>query len=73
MGMADVMDRVKTFDDTQLLQVELLVRTLRFDKSRRRETAPTANKRSITDSLAGSLAGFTGSLEDIRNERLGLV
>jgi hypothetical protein len=68
-----VIDEVKKLDAAHLLQIELLARALRLSKSRRHETAPVINKPSITDSLAGSLAGFTGSLEDIRNERLGLV
>ena len=67
-----VIDEVRKFDTAQLLQIELLARTLRLSKTRRHEAAPIPNKPSITDSLAGSLAGFTGSLEDIRNERLGL-
>jgi hypothetical protein len=71
--MVEVMDRVRTLDAAQLLQIELLARTLRLDKSKHREITPPENIQSITDSLAGSLAGFTGSLEDIRNERLGLV
>ncbi|GHV83359.1 hypothetical protein AGMMS50212_07120 [Spirochaetia bacterium] len=71
--MEEILDRVRMFDNTQLLQVELLARTLRLDKLRSREKTPIAKKQSITDSLAGSLAGFTGSLEDIRSERLGLL
>ncbi|GHV79414.1 hypothetical protein AGMMS49944_12050 [Spirochaetia bacterium] len=67
-----VIDEVKKLDAAHLLQIELLARTLRLNKSRRRETAPIPDKPSVTDSLAGSLAGFTGSLEDIRNERLAL-
>ncbi|GHT40228.1 hypothetical protein AGMMS49965_08200 [Bacteroidia bacterium] len=75
--MVEVMERIKSCDVEELMNIEAFAHALRMKKAmamvaseRRKTKASVKPKVSIADEMCGFLSGYEGNLDTVREDRL---